>query len=92
MGNIVYVCCLYYRRRYLEGIFLPLTDKVKDGLCLKYLLCRGEGLEPHRSRSTLVTLLQAIITKGCAAATASLFICKQSKDNLLLNSCEINFY
>lgn len=63
MGNIVYVCCLYYRRRYLEGIFLPLIDKVKDGLCLKYLLCRGEGLEPHRSRSTLVTLLQAIITK-----------------------------
>lgn len=62
MGNIIYVCCLYYRRRCLEGIFLPLIDKVKDGLCLKYFLCREESLEPHRSRSTLVTLLQPIST------------------------------
>lgn len=29
---------------------------------------------------------------GCATARASPCICKQSKDNLLLNSCEINFY
>lgn len=63
MGNIAYVCCLYYRRRYLEGIFfLPLIDRVKDGLCLKYLLCRGGCLEPQRSCSTLLTLLQPIIT------------------------------
>lgn len=57
----MYAVC-YYRRTYLEGIFLPLIDEVKDGLCLKYLLRREECLEPHSSRSTLVTLLQPIIT------------------------------
>lgn len=45
-----------------KALVLPLTDKVKDGLCVKYLLCRGGCLEPHRSRSTLLMLLQPIIT------------------------------
>lgn len=44
-----------------KAFFLPLIDRVKDGLCVKYLLWRGGGLEPHRSRSTLLTLLQPII-------------------------------